>query len=121
MLVISVDPVTNGTLRLVESNPPNEGRVEVFINGQWVRVCDDGWDDTEASVVCRQLGFGSSGTTRHAQGSGNERIAPPNFSCSGNELMLLNCSHRGLGVSDCSYFEDVEVECQAPVPGMYIA
>ena len=92
----------------------------MFIGGQWVRVCDDGWDDSEADVVCRQLGFGSSGTTRHLQVSGSEQVVPPNFTCSGNESMLLNCSHNGLGASDCNYFEDVEVECQPPIPGTYV-
>ena len=62
-------------VRLVGSSLPNKGRVEVNYNGQWGTVCDDGWDDTDAGVVCRQLGFGSSGAAigsdDFSQGSGS--------------------------------------------------
>jgi len=45
-------------VRLVGSNTSSEGRLEVFYNGVWGTVCDDGFSNTAARVVCDMLGFG---------------------------------------------------------------
>jgi hypothetical protein len=44
-------------IRLVGGRNKFEGRVEVCQGGQWKTVCNRGWNDEEAQVVCRQLGF----------------------------------------------------------------
>lgn len=33
------------------------GAVELFVNDEWGKVCSDTWDITDASVLCRQLGY----------------------------------------------------------------
>ena len=47
----------SGDLRLVGGERESEGRVEICVEGFWGTVCDSGWDQTAALVVCRQSGF----------------------------------------------------------------
>ena len=100
--------------RLVGGSLYNEGRVEVYYNGAWGTVCDDGWDDTDSGVVCRQLGFGSSGTAiasaNYGQGSGP--IWLNSVMCSGNESTLARCGHLGVGeIGNCNHSRDASVIC----------
>lgn len=51
----------NGQVRIVDGTVPNEGRVELCFHGHWGTVCSDTWDNTDAGVVCRQIGYGNTG------------------------------------------------------------
>ena len=101
-------------VRLVEGNSYNEGRVEAYYNYQWGTVCDDGWDNTDAGVVCRQLGFGSTGTAIGSAGfgEGSGSIWLSSVTCTGTESTLIRCGHLGVGVSKhCGHYEDAGVRC----------
>ena len=53
---------TTGDIRLTGLNNPLQGRVDVCLDGVWGSVCNDHWGMADAAVVCRQLGYSSSGT-----------------------------------------------------------
>ncbi len=57
-----LDNCTKGDVRLGESGVNESvGRVEICFNQRWGMVCDDLWDDTDAQVVCKQLGLPFAG------------------------------------------------------------
>ena len=115
------------TLRLVDRNgdeSDDEGRVEIFLNGEWGTVCDDYWTDVEADVVCRIKGnergsVGNGGRFLGAKvfGEGSGKIWLDDVQCIGTETSLLDCGYRGKPpnardpVHNCRHREDVGVKC----------
>ena len=94
---------------------PNEGRVEVFYDGEWGTVCNNSFDDTDADVVCRELGYpgtiaGYSCCATYGEGSGP--IWLDDVACNGTEASLYNCSHNGFGVHNCIHDKDIGVICE---------
>ena len=91
------------------------GRVEVFYNGEWGTICDDGWDVDDARVVCRQLGYIHA--VRALQGSeisdGSGPIWLDDVVCTGSEENLTSCSHNGWRNQNCGHSEDAGVECSS--------
>ncbi|KAK7102108.1 macrophage scavenger receptor types I and II-like [Littorina saxatilis] len=106
-----------GRVRLVGGSHYWEGRVEVYQYGVWGTVCDDFWDDTDARVVCRELGYESSGAEAHSHahfGRGSGVILLDDVRCQGWETELTDCTYTTHGTSmfgSCSHSEDAGVSC----------
>ena len=104
-------------MRLVDGSSYNEGRVEVYYNGRWGTVCNDGWNDKYASLVCAQLGLSSFGRLADF-GPGTVNVFLDNLLCSPNDTVLARCGHYGVGITvGCDHNDDVGVKCD----GTYIA
>ena len=103
-------------VRLVGGRSPNEGRVEIkgYQHG-WGGICDDGWGQPEASVICRMMGYrlGAKEATLLSRfgSSPNGQINLDEVDCVGDETDLLECKFNPWGDHDCSAKEFAGVIC----------
>ena len=97
LLLIDPSNCSDGDVKLVGEKRDTEGRVEICYNGVWGTVCDYGWDEVDANVVCQQLGFS------------NQRVLPTNDSRFGDgegPILLENvrCNQQHSNLSQCVDF-----------------
>ena len=99
-------------MRLFDGDNSRSGRVEIHIDGQWGTVCDDYWNASSTTVLCRQLGLGSAGMFNHyGAGPVGSPIYLDNVICNGSEVNILACSHLPLSDHNCDHNNDVGVAC----------
>lgn len=44
-------------MRLVDGIDGSSGRVEVCLANTWGTICNNEWDETDALIICYQLGY----------------------------------------------------------------
>ncbi|XP_044531204.1 scavenger receptor cysteine-rich type 1 protein M130-like [Gracilinanus agilis] len=100
-------------VRLVDGKHHCEGRLEVLYQEKWGTVCDNKWDDEDATVVCQQLRCGPTGKAHKKAhfGRGSGSIWLDEVACDGNESALSDCRHREWGQHDCTHMNDAGVTC----------
>ena len=106
------------------------------MNNFWGTVCDDSWDNSDATVVCQQLGYSDQGQ-KHAFkylynvvycctllstdavafgsahfGAGTGTIYLDGVSCTGSETNLIDCSRSPSITCSLGHSEDAGVRCQ---------
>ena len=99
-------------VRLADGSSPNEGRIEIYYDGQWGTVCDDDFNDVDASTVCWQLGYERGVAMVDLQfGAGTGQIWLDQVTCDGSAAEIGACAHNCWGCHDCGHFEDAGVVC----------
>ena len=125
----------NSDVRLVGTDCLFEGRVEICVNNAWGTVCDNGWDDADAEVVCKQLGYMTAGEQNSSSlcrpfihncimlpentvvakatpfGAGSGEILLDNVQCNGSESSLMSCVSSPLRANKCQHKNDAGVIC----------
>ena len=94
-----------------------EGLLEICFNNTYGSICHDLWNDPDAQVACKQLGFNTTGANvlnSAFYGSSSGPIFLDNVQCDGTEDRLVNCSHQR-EISDCTHNDDAGIRCL----GMY--
>ena len=85
---------------------------------QWGTICDSDWSETEANVVCRSLGYQSTGAIPHVGGTfgaGEGPIWANSVTCVGSENYPVDCEidsrYDLYGEAICNHTADVGVTC----------
>lgn len=69
----------------------------MYYDGQWGTICNDLWNDEDATIVCRQLELSDQGILvfQAAFGRGSGTVWLDNVEYNRTENSLQECSHPG--------------------------
>ncbi len=92
------------------------GVVQVCMNNAWGSVCNNRFGTNDASVVCRELGFSSTGARSLTDASNrfNHSSGPvflDHVNCLGSESRILDCAQIIPGLAECTVSEIAGVVC----------
>jgi len=100
-------------VRLNGANIEYGGRVDVFYQGKWGKICRNEWDLNDVKVVCNQLGFKSALAEFIGSSIKDENIPVlmSKVSCTGEESDLASCN-RIDGQNECQDDKGAQALCE---------
>ncbi|XP_037394052.1 deleted in malignant brain tumors 1 protein-like [Pygocentrus nattereri] len=108
--------ICSGGVRLVGGSHCS-GRVEVLHGETWSTVCDAGFDQQDAEVVCRELGCGLPVEVLGAAtfGRGEGQVWSEELQCRGNESEISFCPTSSSLNQNCTHDSDAGLVCAVSV------
>ena len=100
--------IEEGEIRLTNGD---NGLLEVYYDGEWGYVCDDGWIDVNGDVVCSILGYEYALSTSGSHYSSDTNYRLNFIDCTGEEEDLLDCSYGIYTPNYCSSYEHIYISC----------
>ncbi|XP_066524955.1 scavenger receptor cysteine-rich type 1 protein M130-like [Hoplias malabaricus] len=81
------------------------GRLEMANRNKWSTVCDAGFDQQDAEVVCRELGCGRPVEVLGAAafGRGEDQVWSEELQCRGDESQISSCNKTPTSKHDCTH------------------
>ncbi|XP_071944451.1 neurotrypsin-like [Antedon mediterranea] len=103
-------------LRLTGGAHFEQGRVEIYHDGEWGTICDRDWTMADANIVCKTY-LNSQAINAYKSMQDNNDVERPIFiediSCTGMEKNILDCAFKGLEEThDCSHTDEVWADCE---------
>lgn len=85
------------------------GIVQVYQKYFWTTLCADRFDQADADVVCKQLGYSAARVLLPGQfGRSLNYLHTVSINCTGNETDILDCEHD---IGFCSSYNYASVLC----------
>ncbi|CAH2326745.1 antigen -like [Pelobates cultripes] len=101
-------------LRMTGGSHACEGRLEIYYNGTWGSVCNNGvyTGSISVSVICSHLGCGSSGTSedRFRYGNGNKPYWLDGIECRKNDRSFWQCPSNPWSQESCIASEIAQIK-----------
>ena len=109
-------------IRLTGGSTPYEGRVEVFMDGQWGTVCSmEEVTTAEAATLCNSLGFGPPQSVVSGALYGDNTDIPilvNSLVCQGTQDHFTQC-RMGNQPSGCTHNNDIGLICSRKYSCVY--
>lgn len=85
------------SVRLYNGTGRCSGRVEVYHDGQWGKVCRNQWNHEIAEMVCKELNCGAPTSFQEKFSYGDSYLRGVTVSCSSSVASMSQCNFQDYG------------------------